>query len=315
MKWFWKKMLLFAGCFVLFIMTAVTVFTILSKIEDAASNPKPPSVISPAAPASITFDDKPASRINILLLGIDDGDPDIANGAKRSDTMIVASVDPGEDTVNLLSIPRDTKVSIPGRSGNDKITHAFFYGGPKLSVRAVEANFHIPIDYYAVIDWKAFINVVDILGGVDMTVERDMDYEDPYENLSIHLSQGYQHLDGEKAGEYVRFRHDELGDIGRVERQQRFLTALTGQMLRAGTILKLPALVTTVSQYVQTDMSTFTLIRVANALKGIKSDSLHAEMLPGDFATVNESSYWVPDKAKAAQLVAELFGARAERSN
>jgi len=267
-----------------------------------------------------TFCDVPASadnktpgiidrNINILLLGLDDGDENYPNAPKRSDTMIVASVNPKDGTVNLLSIPRDTQVNIPGQDGYDKINHAFALGGPDLSERAVEELLNVPIDDYVVINWQGFIKVVDILGGVDLYVEHDMDYDDPYANLSIHLKKGYQHLDGTMAGEYVRFRHDELGDIGRVQRQQRFLKALNDEMFSFGTILKLPSLIMTLKQYVVTDMTTMTLLRVANTVKGFNASVLHTEMLPGDFATIDGLSYWVPNQDQIKLMVASVFPA------
>ncbi len=246
-------------------------------------------------------------RINILLLGLDDGDNEVPGAPQRSDTMMVASINPEDSSINLLSIPRDTKVSIPGRKGYDKITHAYAYGGSDLSERTVEELLHIPINYYVVIEWQAFIKVVDILGGVDLYVENDMNYEDPYANLSIHLNKGYQHLDGEKAGEYVRYRHDELGDIGRVQRQQRFLKALSSEMLQAGTIIKLPALASTINKYVQTDMSLLTMVKLANTLKTFRASGLQAEMVPGTFATIDGLSYWVPDKEQTRLMVERIF--------
>ncbi len=248
------------------------------------------------------------SRINILLMGLDDGEPDNPNSPRRADAMIVASINPADKTVNLLSIPRDTKVHIPGKSGEDKINASYFYGGPGLAKRTVQDFLHIPINYYVAIDWQAFIKVVDILGGVDIHVERDMNYEDPYENLAIHLRKGKQHLDGQKAGEYVRFRHDELGDIGRVQRQQQFMQALTDQMLQAGTIFKLPSLMATISHYVKTDMSSYTMLKVANVLKDINLASLHTTMVPGDFATIDNISYWVPDMMQTQKMVKDIFG-------
>lgn len=245
-------------------------------------------------------------RINILLLGVDDGDPDNPGSPKRSDTMMVASVDTKNGKINLLSIPRDTMVNIPGH-GEDKITHAFFYGGATLSKQTVEQFLNISVDHYVVIDWKAFIKVVDILGGVDINVAHDMNYEDPYEGLSIHLKKGQQHLDGEKAGEYVRFRHDELGDIGRVERQQGFLNSLTNQMMQAGTIVKLPSLISAIHQYVQTDMDTITLMKLANSMASLKAGALHSEMLPGDFSTIGGVSYWTTSTSQVRDVVNKLF--------
>ncbi len=246
-------------------------------------------------------------RVNVLILGIDDGDSDAAGAAKRSDTMIVASVDPQDGAVNMLSIPRDTRVAIPGRSGYDKITHAYAYGGPQLAVRTVEDFLGIRINYYVTMDWQGFINIVDILGGVDLYVEQNMNYDDPYGGLSIHLKKGYQHLDGEKAGQYVRFRHDELGDIGRVQRQQRFLKAMTDEMFQVGTLFKLPALTASLRQYVSTDMPPLMTLRLANTLTGFKDGGLRAELLPGNFATIDGLSYWVPDKEGTKALVRDLF--------
>lgn len=307
----WKKILFFtiSLTFLIITLSGVAVYAFFSKIQVPASEGTQPSLNVPpvAANSPEQPEKKVNNHINILLFGLDDGDPDNPGSPRRSDTMIVASINLNDKTINLLSIPRDSKVNIPGHPGYDKITHAFFYGGPKLAVRTVEDNFHIPINYYATVDWKAFIKVVDILGGVDLTVEHDMNYDDPYENLSIHLNKGYQHLNGKQAGEYVRFRHDELGDIGRVQRQEHFLKELTNQMLQAGTILKLPALITTISQYIQTDMNTFTLAKIANILKDMKADSLHTQMLPGNFATIDDLSYWVPDMAETQKIVDSKF--------
>ncbi len=267
------------------------------------------TAVGPAASSDQTAEATLSKRVNILVLGIDYGDNEVSGSPKRSDTLIVASVDPVAGTVSVLSIPRDTRVAIPGRSGYDKIAHAYAYGGPQLSARTVEAFLGIPINYYVTLDWQGFISVVDILGGVDMYVEQDMNYEDPYCGLSIHLKKGFQHLDGEKAGQYVRYRHDELGDIGRVQRQQRFLKAMSDEMLQVGTLVKLPALTTTIRQYVASDMPPLVMLRLANTLKGFRDGGLKSELLPGRFATIDGLSYWVPDKEGTKALVRDLFSA------
>jgi len=245
--------------------------------------------------------------INILLMGVDEGDNEHPDAPQRSDTMILASVNQENGTVNLLSIPRDTRVTIPGHKGAEKITHAFFYGGSSLAISTVEQLLQVPVHYYVVIDWQAFIKVIDILGGVDLYVETDMNYEDPYANLAIHLKKGYQHLDGNKAGQYVRFRSDELGDIGRVQRQQRFLKAMMERTMRASTILKAPSLLHTMGQYVTTDLTTFKMIKLANVLKSYKTGDLHADMLPGNFATIDGISFWSHNQEQTKQLVDRMF--------
>ncbi|MDR3562891.1 MAG: LCP family protein [Negativicutes bacterium] len=259
------------------------------------------------APAAQQTAERLEKKINVLLLGLDDGDVEHPGAPRRSDTVIVASINPQARTINLLSIPRDTRVLIPGYKGYDKLAHAYAYGGPELTKRTVEEFLGIPIDYYVSADWQGFMTAVDILGGVDLYVERDMNYDDPYAELSIHLSKGFQHLDGDKAGQFVRFRHDELGDIGRVQRQQRFLRAFGSEMFQLGTIFKLPALTSTLRQHVSTDMQTMTLLKFANTVKGFSDDGIHTEMLPGNFATINGQSYWLPDKDQDKKVIETVF--------
>lgn len=305
---FWKRILLFIvfSIIVLTSLAGAAIYTFANKIQTPISNEIPEiqtTVTNKESTPTTTSD----SRINILLLGVDDGDPDTPDSPRRSDTMMVASVDFENKSINLLSIPRDSMVKIPGYEGYDKITHAYFYGGPSLAVRTVKDFLNIPIHYYVAIDWKSFIKVVDILGGVNLDVEHDMNYDDPYEKLSIHLVKGNQHLDGQKAGEYIRYRHDELGDIGRVERQQHFVQALNSKMLQSETLLKLPSLLTTISKYVHTDMNLYIFAKIGNVLRDMSANSLHTEMLPGDFATINEISYWLPNKQKTQALLKTMF--------
>ncbi len=255
--------------------------------------------------------DKPSESaskyINILLLGIDNGDLENPGSPQRTDTMMVVSISKEEGTIHLLSIPRDTKVTIPGHKGSDKIAHAFFYGGTDLAKRTVEDLLQLPIHHFMVIDWQAFIKTIDQLGGVDLYVENNMHYEDPYANLEIHLSKGYQHLDGSQAGQYVRFRSDELGDIGRVQRQQRFLKAFTEQTLQVSTLLKLPAFLRTYEQYVTTDITGYEMVKLANQLKSFRTGNLYTEMLPGNFATIDGLSYWVHDQEQTRLLVERIL--------
>ncbi|BBB89733.1 MAG TPA: LCP family protein [Methylomusa anaerophila] len=248
------------------------------------------------------------NRVNILILGLDDLDRDNpGNTARRSDSMIIASFNPEDGTMNLLSLPRDTEVSIPGHKGLDKLNHAYAYGGPELARNTVEQFLRVPINYYVALDWEGFIKISDILGGVNLYVEHDMNYDDPYADLQIHLARGYQHLDGNKAGQYVRYRSDELGDIGRVQRQQRFLKAIVKESMQFGSIFKMPALASAAKQHIHTDMSFFTLFKLAINLANFKTDSVHAEMLPGNFATIDGSSYWILDKDQAKLIVEKML--------
>ena len=248
------------------------------------------------------------NRINILLVGIDDGETDNPkNSPHRSDSMLLAGVHKGTGSVSLLSIPRDTRVAIPGHSSADKFGHSFAYGGVELTKATIEDFLKIPVHYYVVADWQGFIRVVDALGGVDLIVDADMNYEDPYANLKIHLKKGYQHLNGQQAGEYVRFRHDEMGDIGRVVRQQKFLKALAAQAIRPGNLIRLPQIMGILGQSVQTNMTPWSFKDIFVALPALKNNQIQSDMIPGNFANIGGLSYWAPDMEETQKVVERLF--------
>ncbi|MCH3949683.1 MAG: LCP family protein [Acidaminococcus sp.] len=248
-------------------------------------------------------------RINVLLLGKDDGESEVMNDPtvpKRTDSMMVVSFDPEKKHVSIVGLPRDTRVTIPGRRGHDKINAAYAYGGTKKAMQTVSNLLQIPIHHYMVVDWQGFIKVIDMLGGVDLYIDRNMDYEDPYADLKIHLKKGYQHLDGEKSGEYVRFRHDEMGDIGRVERQQKFMKALASQFFTVKNMVKLPMIIKTALDYVDTDMDIMTMIRAGNCFRVFGDNAIQSKMLYGDFKTIDDISYWYTTPSQVEKTLNEL---------
>ena len=268
---------------------------------------KAPKVKPVGANEKITSDARLNSRINVLLLGIDDGDSDAAaDEPKRTDAILVASFDPVHNEVALLSIPRDTKVVLPGHSSFDKVNAAYAYGGVMMAKQTIANLLRIPVHYYVLLNWQGFIKVVDLLGGVDLYVEKDMKYDDPYANLHIDIKQGYQHLDGQRSGEYVRFRHDELGDIGRVQRQQRFLKALILQLFSLENIPKIPQLLATMNQYVETDMTTYTMLQAAKSFKIMDDNRINSGMLLGDFQDNSGTSYWRTNRTLVEKSLKEV---------
>lgn len=266
----------------------------------------PPKVPIVAADESIAADETLNKRINILIMGIDDGDNEYKEAPKRTDAMLVASFDPTSRDVALLSLPRDTGVQISSNGSLDKLNHAYAYGGVDLAKKTVANLLKIPIHHYVLLNWQAFIDVIDIIGGVDYYVEDDMNYEDPYADLKIHISKGFQHMDGKTAGGYIRFRHDEMGDIGRVQRQQRFLKALSSELFSLENVVKVPALMNSVNQYIETDMDLLTMIKAANSFKVFGGDKLHTQMLYGEFKTVNDLSYWITSQEQINKSLDEL---------
>ncbi|MBQ7723289.1 MAG: LCP family protein, partial [Selenomonadaceae bacterium] len=169
----------------------------------------------------------------IMLMGVDERKDDVG----RSDTLMILNL--SKDNASLLTIPRDTMVYI-NRYGYQKINAAYAHGGAKLSRETVEDFLGIEIDHYVTINKSRFAEVIDAMGGVDIYVERDMHYEDPWDDdggLYIDLKQGLQHLDGQTAIEFVRFR-DAEGDVGRVRRQQAFMRACADRLSEPSMLIK-----------------------------------------------------------------------------
>lgn len=267
----------------------------------------PPQAQVAVADEQVRDDQKLNERINVLLLGIDDGDSEAAETEpKRTDAIILLSFDPQQNQVAVLSIPRDTKVVLPGHRDPEKINAAYAYGGAVMAKQTVANLLRVPIHYYALANWRGFIEVVNLIGGVDLYVDRDMYYEDPYADLVIDIKHGYQHMDGETAGKYVRFRKDELGDIGRVQRQQKFLKAAAEQMFSVQNVTKISSLLATMDKYIETDLNTLTMLKAANSFKLFGDDKLRSCMLYGQFDDSSGVSYWAADQESVNRSLDEL---------
>lgn len=236
---------------------------------------------------------------NVLVLGVDERTGDTG----RSDSMILVHVTPG-GAVRMLAIPRDTLVAIKGY-GEGKANSAYTYGGPELAKGSVSRLLGVPVDHYVKVNMAGFRHLVDLLGGVVVDVPKPMKYEDPYDGLKIDLAAGRQLLDGEKAEQFVRFRHDEVGDdVGRIHRQQEFLEAAAEQLLSPSNLPRLPKLLYTAAGYVDTDLPLTQQISLAYAIYAAKQGSgLVQETLPGRGDYVNGISFFLPDPKALANLV------------
>ena len=244
--------------------------------------------------------------VHVMILGVDRREDD----AGRSDTLMVASLDEETGKGSLLSVPRDTRVKIEG-NGYDKINHAYAYGGHKLSQSSVEHLLGVPMEHYVLIDTRSFERIIDAIGGVDIDVEKRMYYEDPWDDnggLVIDLYPGEQHMDGERAIQYVRYRDGE-GDIGRIGRQQKFMKAVLAQVISPQILPRLPGLVEEIGKALETDMSVPELLAFANRLKQVHDNGVSALMVPGRPAYLKDISYWIPDVMALREMVAESTGA------
>ena len=246
-----------------------------------------------------------SSEIHVMILGVDERKDDVG----RSDTLMVATVDPEKGTASLLSIPRDTRVAIEG-AGYDKINAAYAYGGYALTKKTLEQLLDVPMDYYILIDVHAFERIIDALGGIDIDVEKRMYYEDPWDDdggLVIDIYPGMQHMTGEKAIEYVRYR-DMEGDIGRIRRQQRFMRAVLQKVTTPEIFAKLPEIVGEVAKSVKTDLDTSDMLKFLQIMKKVQEDGLEAEMAPGNPAWFKGVSYWIPDIVEIRRMAARAAG-------
>lgn len=202
-------------------------------------------------------------RVNILLMGGDERglrEGDIA----RSDSMLVVSIDPQKKSIHLFSVLRDTWVEIPGFKDNRANT-ALSLGGPNLSMKTIGNMLGLDIQYYAYVDFQGFIKLVDAIGGVDFYVEKDMRWSDAADEhkYDINLKKGFQHLDGEKALQYARFRHDRMSDFTRTGRQRELLKAIANKLQSGWNLVKLPDILGDVAPYVETNMSSRDMLKLA----------------------------------------------------
>lgn len=249
------------------------------------------------------------TRMNVLLMGVDSNGRGTQRFLKtRSDTMILVSVDPESKKVGVVSIPRDSRVRLADEHGIDKINSAHALGGPELAVKTVSEAFAVPIDHYVVIDTQGLKKLFEVLGPVEVLVEKRMHYRDRAAGLRISLEPGVQKLDATQAEEYVRFRHDPKGDIGRIERQQWFLRQVAKKLKEPQVVLKLPDLFKLANEYVVTDVPIDDMFKLAQFGKDIEPSSVETAMLPGKAVCIRGGSYWMPDPEGCAVVFNRLLG-------
>ena len=265
--------------------------------------------------------------VNILVLGTIILTSDLPNAQSKpkgrylaevddnlngmSDAMLLIRFDPATQKVAVLSIPRDTRVHIQG-VGKTKINFANYVGGAPLSAQTVSQVLgDIPIDRYIRFNVNGFGKLVDAFGGVDMYVPKKMKYQDDSQHLYINLNAGQQKLNGSKAIQYMRYRHDDLGDIGRVQRQQAFFRAFIDQKLKPEAITKFPEILAIVKDNIDTNLSVEEVLALAGYTSKIDRKSIQMHMAPGRFSNPGEFdslSYWILDNRRLAKIMGQSFG-------
>lgn len=251
-------------------------------------------------------------RVNILLMGGD------ARGLEegqvpRSDSMLIASLDPVTKKAHLFSVLRDTYVDIEDH-GRGRINTAFSLGGPQLAMKTIGELTGLDIQYYVYTDFEGFKSLVDTIGGVYFDVEKDMHYTDNADGnrYDIDLKAGYQLLDGDKALQYVRFRHDAMSDFTRTERQRNFLMAVAKELQSTWNIVKMKDILNSVSPYIETNLTVTDMLKLGQL--GVESHVAGTAQVPpmdliGEETIGGASVIAVSDEDELKQYVQDTLAA------
>lgn len=280
------------------------------------------SFISSLNNKNIISANKPKNNenVNILLLGMDIGDSENTSNSsvRRTDTMMLINYNPNTDAIKLISIPRDTLIEVEGaRDGNGnlipywKINAAYVLGGEKEVIKQVENLLSINVNYLVEIDYTAFRNLIDAIGGVEMYIDRNMYYDDDAQNLHIHFNAGEKVLlDGKKAEEFFRWRKNNdgtglaEGDIGRIKNQQAFVSEVIKKCTDVGIIPRIPSILKAIKQNVITNMSGSSMIYYG--LKMIKNSSISMATLQGDNQRIYGQDFLVMNPSYNQSLLKSL---------
>lgn len=270
-------------------------------IPNGSYNGNNGSVVRPEPLPGIALRTDPVlGTTNVLLIGVDQ--------FNLADAIAIAFFNPREETIGVLSIPRDSRVQIPGRRW-DKVNHAFSFGGANLLRETLVNLTGVTINYTVVISFNNFIRAIDLVGGIDMYVERALRYTDRSQSLFINIPRGQQRLDGRRSLDFVRFRSDPMGDLGRIQRQQRFMTALVAQIATPSMVPRIPSLVGEILSAVNTDLSPIQAGRLATYATRLRPGGLQFGMAPGRATFIGGISYWSIDTVELSVMIPRLITA------
>lgn len=304
----------FLVAFIVFVLLCTPGLAIFGKVADqnllggGAENPalreNLPAIVDEDSPFFEAFKDK--NRVNLLLLGVNDN---------LTDTIMLASFDTDAKHVDLISIPRDTYYHREGyNSEAENKINAAYKDNPVNTAKAVsEVLLGMPINYYAIIDYKGVENIVDSMGGVPMNIEFNMKYTDPYDDppLVINIPKGQQVLDGKHAVQFLRYRKGYLeGDIGRVKAHQEFMKSAFKQCLS----FKLPKVAKTVFNNVESDITIGETLSLATAAAGISGDDIETYLLPST-PLPDPPYYVIPDSQGIAEMINQIYSIEPDKTS
>ncbi len=265
--------------------------------------------------------------VNILLLGIKTNLSDIKNNDGRerkkagydaeinsldglSDTMMLLRFDPKSKKVVVLGIPRDTKVQVNGKS--EKINAIDHESGVAEAAKVVSNTLNgVPIDRYVRLNNFGLEKLIDSLHGVTVSIPKDIKYQDDSQHFYVNLKAGKQHLDGKNLLNFLRFRHDPNGDIGRIQRQQMVIRSMLEQWVRPTTIASIPQLMSIVKDHADTNLTVEETIAISSFMldRSKDKDQIQMLMMPGNSNGNGRHSvsYWLPNPVEIKNMMAKYF--------
>ncbi|MGG3887934.1 LCP family protein [Metabacillus fastidiosus] len=242
---------------------------------------------------------------SLLLMGVEDYSTNGENG--RTDTLILLTINPKDESIKMLSIPRDTRVLIPEKEKKTKINHAYAYGGRNLTIETVEDFLNIPIDYYAEVNFRAFKEVVDELNGVTVNVPFDFWENSDEDNRRIYFKKGEMTLDGEEALAYARMRkRDPRGDFGRNDRQTQIISAMLDKATAPSNIFKLDDIAAHIGKYAKTNFKVMDALALQQKYPHLNSSNIGKLKLEGEDKYINNVYYFIPNEESIDKLQYEL---------
>jgi polyisoprenyl-teichoic acid--peptidoglycan teichoic acid transferase len=245
-------------------------------------------------PKPVVLEEK--DPFSILMLGVDQREGDRG----RSDTIIVLTVNPNTNSIKMLSIPRDTRTEIVGRGSDDKINHAYAFGGVPMSMDTIENFLDIPIDYYVQMNMEGFKDIVDAVGGI--TVQNDLDFTaDGY-----HFAKGEIDLNGDQALNYSRMRKaDPRGDFGRNTRQRQIIQAVINKGASLSSLTKFSSIFTALGNNVKTNL---TFDQMVDIQKGYKDTARNVQQMEikSQGTTINGIYYGIVSAEEKLRVQSEL---------
>lgn len=284
----WVKVLL-SIFLILFIAAGAYAYSVYNSLTEAVDTMHTPIDREKSEKRTEDVELESAQPFSVLLLGVDEREGD----SGRSDSIIVLTVNPNTNSVKMLSIPRDTRTEIVGKGTQDKINHAFAFGGVEMSIATVENFLDIPIDYYVEINMEGFKDIVDAVGGV--TVQNDLDFN--YDGASF--PKGEITLNGEKALKYSRMRYeDPRGDFGRQLRQRQVIKAIIDEGASLNSLTNFGDIFNALGTNVKTDLTFDEMVTIQSKYRNA-SKEMEQITVTGQGTKIDGIYYLsVPDEEK-----------------